>query len=74
MFAKLTFLSSGGQSGTRILTEHVYFLARLVMADRQIFLQLISVTASTQNKPESVLYEGLLDQWWTKVSPTVSNV
>jgi len=38
------------------------------MADRQIFLQLMSATASSQNLTETYLYEELLDQWWGKVS------
>jgi len=38
------------------------------MADAQMFLQLMSATASSRNVTESYLYEGLLDQWWSKVS------
>lgn len=37
------------------------------MADAQMFLQLMSATASSQNVTEAFLYEGLLDQWWSKV-------
>jgi hypothetical protein len=57
------------QAAVVLLTEIIYLLARIAMADRQMFLQLISATASSQNKPESPLYEGLLDQWWCKVYP-----
>jgi hypothetical protein len=37
------------------------------MADAQMFLQLMSATAASQNVTEAYLYEGLLDQWWSKV-------
>jgi hypothetical protein len=51
-----------------LLTEHIYVLARIMIADPRIFLQLMAATASSQSKAEAVLYEGLLDQWWTLVS------
>jgi hypothetical protein len=38
------------------------------MADPQMFLQLMSATASSRAVSEAYLYEGLLDQWWSKAS------
>jgi len=58
--------------GTTLLTEIVYMLARIMIADPQIFLQLMSATASSQNKAETVLYEGLLDRWWDTASQQYS--
>ncbi|KAF8195734.1 armadillo-type protein [Mycena galopus ATCC 62051] len=52
-----------GECGAILLTEHIYLMSRIVMADRQMFLQLMAATA-TPAVPESKLYEGLLDQWW----------
>ncbi|KAJ7276541.1 armadillo-type protein [Mycena haematopus] len=52
-----------GECGPILLTEHIYLMSRIVMADRQMFLQLMVATA-TPAVPESKLYEGLLDQWW----------
>ena len=37
------------------------------MADRQMFLQLMSATA-TASMTEAKLYDKLLDQWWGTVS------
>jgi hypothetical protein len=53
--------------GIMLLTEYVYLLARIVLADRAIFLQLMNVTANATGLTEKYLFEGLLDQWWGKV-------
>ncbi|KAF7355443.1 Importin N-terminal domain-containing protein [Mycena sanguinolenta] len=52
-----------GEAGPILLTEHIYLMSRIVMADRRMLLQLMAATA-TQDVPESKLYDGLLDQWW----------
>ncbi|KAF7352662.1 Importin N-terminal domain-containing protein [Mycena venus] len=52
-----------GECGAILLTEHIYLMSRIVMADRQMFLQLMTATA-TPAVPEAKLYDGLLDQWW----------
>ena len=59
-----------------VLTEYVYLLARIAVADRQLFLQLVSATAAALNRPEEDIWEPILNQWWTRVrlyisSPTV---
>ena len=55
------------QLQTSILTEYVYVLARIAVADRQLFLQLVSATAQAQNVNESVVWEPILNQWWQRV-------
>lgn len=55
------------QCGAILLTEHIYLMSRMVMADRQMFLQLMAATA-TPAMPENKLYDGLLDLWWGSVS------
>jgi hypothetical protein len=37
------------------------------MADKRMFLQLMSATAGVLGREELKLYDGLLDQWWGKV-------
>ncbi|KAJ6539488.1 armadillo-type protein [Mycena capillaripes] len=52
-----------GECGPILLTEHILLMSRIVMADRQMFLQLMAVTA-TPAVSEKKLYDGLLDLWW----------
>ncbi|KAI1796323.1 ARM repeat-containing protein [Ganoderma leucocontextum] len=59
-----------------VLTEHIYLLARIAIADRQLFLQLVSATAAALNLTEAQIWEPILNQWWTRVrlyasSPTL---
>ncbi|KZT19271.1 ARM repeat-containing protein [Neolentinus lepideus HHB14362 ss-1] len=49
-----------------ILTEHIYVLARIVVADRDMFMRLMSAAAAPMNTTESALWEALLDQWWSR--------
>jgi hypothetical protein len=57
------------QSNTMLMTEYIYLFSRIVMADPQVFLQLISAAAARLNRKVDYLMEGLLDQWWGKVRP-----
>ena len=50
-----------------MLTEYVYVLARIAVADRQLFLQLVSATAAAQNVSEALVWEPILNQWWQRV-------
>ncbi|KAJ7684034.1 ARM repeat-containing protein [Mycena rosella] len=52
-----------GECGATLLTEHIYLMSRMVMADRDMFLQLMAATVSPAIT-ESKLYDGLLDLWW----------
>ncbi|KAJ3559178.1 hypothetical protein NM688_g492 [Phlebia brevispora] len=52
---------------TSILTEFVLVLARLVTVDRQMFLQLMAAAPQhIARKTEAELWEGVLNQWWTR--------
>ena len=55
------------QLETPILTEYVYVLARIALADKQLFLMLVNATAAARNVKESQVWEPILDQWWTRV-------
>ncbi|PCH41237.1 ARM repeat-containing protein [Wolfiporia cocos MD-104 SS10] len=66
LFAWLVQTLVDDKATTFILTECVYVLARIAIADNRMFLQLMSATAMAQNTQEKVLYEGVLDQWWTR--------
>jgi hypothetical protein len=43
-------------------------MARLAILDSRVFLQYMNASASTLGKPETTLWEGLLDQWRQRVS------
>lgn len=51
-----------------ILTEHIYVMARIALSNGPLLVELISVTAMAQKKAETELWDGLLDQWWRRVS------
>ncbi|KAL7282456.1 hypothetical protein ACG7TL_003927 [Trametes sanguinea] len=51
---------------TPVLTEYIYVLARVALADRQLFLQLVSATAAAQNMKEELVWEPILNQWWNR--------
>ncbi|TFK29370.1 ran binding protein 11 [Coprinopsis marcescibilis] len=66
LFAHLLLTLNEGESGSLLLTEIIYLFSRIVMADRHMFLQLMSATAAATNQIENNLYDRLLDQWWGK--------
>ncbi|GLB33947.1 putative ARM repeat-containing protein [Lyophyllum shimeji] len=66
LFAYILTTLVEGEASTLLLSEQVLFLSRVAMADRQMFLQLISATASSLNQKESYLYDNMLDQWFGK--------
>ncbi|KAK0490845.1 armadillo-type protein [Armillaria novae-zelandiae] len=66
LFAYLTKILLDGEIVTYILAEHVYVFSRIVMADRQMFLQLMTATAPVLGMSEAKLYERLMDAWWDK--------
>jgi hypothetical protein len=45
-------------------------MARLTLLDSRVFLQYMSAAANRLGKPETELWEGLLDQWRQRVSST----
>ncbi|KAF8165214.1 armadillo-type protein [Crassisporium funariophilum] len=66
LFCHLLKTLIAGESDTILLTEHIYLFSRIIMSDRQMFLQLMSASAPILNISEEKLYETLLDQWWGK--------
>ncbi|KAK2466318.1 hypothetical protein APHAL10511_001960 [Amanita phalloides] len=66
LFAYLITTLVEGECGTVLLTEYVYLFARIVLADRTVFLQLMNGTANATGLTEKYLFDGLLDQWWSK--------
>ncbi|OJT10170.1 Importin-11 [Trametes pubescens] len=51
---------------TMVLTDYVYVFARVAVADRQLFAQLVSATAAAQNVKETLVWEAILNQWWNR--------
>jgi hypothetical protein len=47
----------------------MHFLARIVIADHNLFQNLMSATATPQ-KTEEDMYEELLEVWFARVSPS----
>lgn len=43
-------------------------MARIALVDAGAFLQLMQATANDKGVSERVLWEGLLNQWWRRVS------
>ncbi|KAI0375701.1 ARM repeat-containing protein [Pilatotrama ljubarskyi] len=66
LFATIVKALEGDKLPTMVLTEYVYVLARIAVADRQLFLQLVSATATAQNVKEELIWEPILNQWWNR--------
>ncbi|KAI0750869.1 ARM repeat-containing protein [Daedaleopsis nitida] len=66
LFASLVKGLEEDKLTTLILTDYIYVLARIAVADRQLFLQLVSATATALNVKESLIWEAILNQWWTR--------
>ncbi|KAG6833896.1 hypothetical protein H0H87_007907 [Tephrocybe sp. NHM501043] len=54
------------KASTLLLSEHVLFLSRAAVLDRNMLLQLISATAPAHNLKEEYLYDNMFDQWFGK--------
>nr|GAT59975.1 predicted protein [Mycena chlorophos] len=63
LFAALLNTIVVGEASPQLLMEHILLISRIVMADKNMFLQLMSGAATAQMS-EAKLYELLLDQWW----------
>ncbi|KZT71615.1 ARM repeat-containing protein [Daedalea quercina L-15889] len=66
LFALVVKTLMDDKARTSILTEEVYVLARVAIANKQLFLQLMQATSQANNVPEPQIWEGVLDQWWTR--------
>lgn len=56
------------EAQTQLLTAIVCMIARLAINDSNILCQLIAASALAMGKPESEVMNGVLDQWWRRVS------
>jgi hypothetical protein len=50
-----------------ILTECVFVLARIALADREMFLRLVSAASQVGNFQQEKVWEAILDQFWRQV-------
>ncbi|KAH9947240.1 ARM repeat-containing protein [Amylocystis lapponica] len=66
LFAHVVRTLIAEKESTVLLTEYTHLLARVALADRQLFLQLMSATALAQNQSETILWESMLDQWFLR--------
>ncbi|EPT02714.1 hypothetical protein FOMPIDRAFT_1159700 [Fomitopsis schrenkii] len=66
LFALVVKTLMDDKARTSVLTEDVYVLARVAVANKQLFLTLMQATAQAHNVPETQIWEGVLDQWWTR--------
>jgi hypothetical protein len=66
LFSYLLKTAIAGEGDTILLTEHIYLFSRIVLSDRQMFIQLLSASAPVLGQTETFVYECLLDQWWGK--------
>ncbi|KAK7695434.1 hypothetical protein QCA50_000070 [Cerrena zonata] len=49
-----------------LMTMYIYFLARVAIADKQVFQQLVSLAAPAINMSETLVWEGIMSQWWNR--------
>ncbi|KAI0307271.1 ARM repeat-containing protein [Multifurca ochricompacta] len=63
LFSFLIMTITEDKADVFILTRHVEIMARLAVWDSRVFLQYMSAAANRIDRPESELWEGLLDQW-----------
>ncbi|KIJ20291.1 hypothetical protein PAXINDRAFT_166384 [Paxillus involutus ATCC 200175] len=52
------------ESSSMILTECVFVLARIALADREMFLRLVSAASQVGNVQQEKVWEAILDQFW----------
>lgn len=50
-----------------MLTEHIYVFARMTLSDPLVFNELVASSAPALKMLETQVFEGILDQWWSKV-------
>lgn len=64
LFAHVLRTLSEDKEPNWVLAEYLHVLARIAIADPQVFLRLMGVTAASQNISEPVMYNCVLDRWW----------
>ncbi|KZT12770.1 ARM repeat-containing protein [Laetiporus sulphureus 93-53] len=66
LFALLVKTLVDDKASTPVLTSYIYVMARIAFADKQLFLNLMSGAAPILETKETELWEGVLNQWWTR--------
>ncbi|KAF9268117.1 ARM repeat-containing protein [Marasmius fiardii PR-910] len=66
LFPYLLHLLIENETDTLVQLEVVYLFARIAMADRHSFLNLMAAAAPVLEYSEEKAYERFLDQWWAK--------
>jgi hypothetical protein len=51
-----------------ILVEYILLLSRIALADVQVFVTLVALTAKSKGVPEGEIWEVIMSQWWNRVS------
>ncbi|KAI6134978.1 ARM repeat-containing protein [Pisolithus croceorrhizus] len=52
------------ECSSAVLTDCVFILARIAVADHEMFLRLVSAAAHVSGVPEDKIWEPILDQYW----------
>ncbi|KIO12672.1 hypothetical protein M404DRAFT_959382 [Pisolithus tinctorius Marx 270] len=52
------------ECSSAVLTDCVFVLARIAVADHEMFLRLVSAAAQVSGVPEDKIWEPILDQYW----------
>lgn len=52
------------ECSSAVLTDCIFILARIAVADREMFLRLVSAAAHVSGVPEDKIWEPILDQYW----------
>ncbi|KAF8489124.1 armadillo-type protein [Gautieria morchelliformis] len=66
LFAVLAKAVIDDKESALVLTEHIYVFARIALSDPFVFNQLVAGAAPALNMLETQVFEGVLDQWWSK--------
>lgn len=67
LFAYFLKILDDDTANVLLLTDYVLLFARVAINDPLILSQLLAASASVLQKPETALWEALLDQWWRRV-------
>lgn len=52
------------ECSSAVLTDCIFILARIAVADHEMFLRLVSAAAHVSGVPEDKIWEPILDQYW----------
>ncbi|KAF9226602.1 ARM repeat-containing protein [Gyrodon lividus] len=63
-FSHIVKILNDDESSSMILTECVFVMARIALADREMFLRLVSAAGQVGSVQEEKVLEAILDQFW----------